>query len=109
MRMAWGTKGWGMNISKTRKGSELTVRVAGELNTSNARELREQLEDEVRPDDTIVFELSELSYVTSAGLRIFMACDDLTGSRHAVILRNVREEIRDILEMTGFDTVLVIE
>lgn len=101
-------RGCYMDISKTREGNVLTVTVVGELNTATSDQLQQELVSEVKPDDTVIFELADLTYITSAGLRALMTCDNLTGRRNAVILRNVRDEIRDILELTGFDSVMTI-
>lgn len=98
-----------MDISKAREGNRLTVTLAGELNTVTAPELQKALENDVGADDTVVFDMTNLTYVTSAGLRILLACDVTTGSRGAVTLRGVCDEIREILEMTAFDTILNIE
>ena len=98
-----------MDITKTREGNQLRITLAGELNTATAPELDAVLADEVKADDTIIFDMTDLVYITSAGLRLLVACDESTGERGAVILRGVREEIREVLEITGFDTVLTIE
>lgn len=98
-----------MDIDMMREGNQLTVTLAGELNTATAPELSAALADEVHADDTIVFDMTDLNYITSAGLRILVVCDVKTGKRGAVVLRGICDEIREILEMTGFDTVFTIE
>lgn len=98
-----------MEISKKREGNQLTITLVGELNTATAPDLEEALADEVKADDIIIFDMTDLSYMTSAGLRLLVACNEATGQRGAVILRGVCDEIREILEVTGFDTVLTIE
>lgn len=98
-----------MDIIKVREGDRLTVTLAGELNTAAAPKLQEALENEVGADDTVVFDLTGLTYITSAGLRVFVACDIATGGRGAVVLRGACGEIREILEITGFDTIFRIE
>ena len=98
-----------MEISKKREGNQLTITLAGELNTATAPDLEEVLADEVKADDIITFDMTELDYMTSAGLRLLVACNEATGERGAVILRGVCDEIREVLEVTGFDTILTIE
>ena len=98
-----------MDISKHREGNLLTVTLAGELNTATAQELQEAIENEVGAEDNIVFDMTDLTYMTSAGLRILVACDEATGERGAITLRGVCDEIREVLEITGFDSVLNIE
>lgn len=98
-----------MEISKKREGNQLTITLVGELNTATAPDLEEVLADEVKADDIITFDMTELDYMTSAGLRLLVACNEATGQRGAVILRGVCDEIREVLEVTGFDTILTIE
>lgn len=98
-----------MDISKKREGNQLSVTLTGELNTVTAPDLEAALENEVKPEDTIVFDLTDLTYMTSAGLRILASCDVKTGERDAVILRGVCDEVREVLEITGFDSVFRIE
>ena len=59
-----------MEISKKREGNQLTITLAGELNTATAPDLEEVLADEVKADDIITFDMTELDYMTSAGLRL---------------------------------------
>ena len=98
-----------MDIGMAREGNQLTVTLAGELNTATAPELEAALADEVKADDTIVFDMTDLTYMTSPGLRILVACDVATGERGAVTLRGVCAEVREVLTITGFDTILAIE
>jgi anti-sigma B factor antagonist len=98
-----------MDINKEREGNRLTVTLAGELNTVTSPGLKEALKDEVKADDTVIFDMTELVYITSAGLRILVACDVETGEHGAVILRGVNDGIRDILEVTGLNAVFRVE
>ena len=98
-----------MDINKTREGSQLTVTLAGELNTVTAPDLEEALADEVGVNDTVVFDMTDLTYMTSAGLRVLAACNEKVGEGGEVILRGVCDEIREVLEVTGFDTMFTVE
>lgn len=98
-----------MDISQTREGNQLTFVLVGELNTVTAPELDAVLEREVKGDDKVIFDMTDLIYITSAGLRVLLACDKMTGEQGSVTLRGVRDEIREVLEITGFDTILTIE
>lgn len=98
-----------MEIYKKREGNLVTITLVGELNTATGPDLDAALSGEVHADDNIVFDMTDLIYMTSVGLRILVACDVKTGSRHAVTLHGVCDEIREVLEMTGFDTIFTIE
>ena len=98
-----------MDISKVRDGNQLTITLVGDLNTATAPELEAAIADEIKADDTVIFDMTNLAYITSAGLRILVACDATTGCRGAVILRGVCDEVREVLEITGFDSIMTIE
>lgn len=54
-----------MEISKKREGNQLTITLAGELNTATAPDLEEVLADEVKADDTIIFDMTASGSTTS--------------------------------------------
>lgn len=98
-----------MIIDKKREGNQLSVTLSGDLNTATAPDLEEALAGEVKVDDIIVFEMADLSYITSAGLRVLAACVNTVGDNGSVIVRGICDEVREVFEVTGFDTVLTIE
>ncbi|MBQ6390368.1 MAG: hypothetical protein IJH88_01940 [Eggerthellaceae bacterium] len=55
-----------MEISKKREGNQLTITLAGELNTATAPDLEEVLADEVKADDTIIFDTTHASGSTTS-------------------------------------------
>lgn len=98
-----------MDTIRRREGDRLTIHLSGELNSATASELEEVLAGEVKPGDTVVFEMADLIYITSSGLRVLIACDAKVGEQGSVILHGVRDEIRMVLVATGFDSILIIE
>lgn len=98
-----------MEISKNREGNQLTVTLTGELNTATAPELEAAIKDDIQVGDTVVFDMTGLTYMTSAGLRILVASEQATGGSGAVTLRGVCKEIRQVIEVTGFDSIFNIE
>ena len=98
-----------MSIAITRTDDLLTVTLEGELNILSAPELERALADELEAVDSVVFDLTEVSYITSAGLRVLLATQQAVQERGSVIVRGACDEILEIFEMTGFDTILVIE
>ena len=63
------------------------------------------------PEDTneLVLDLKELEYVSSAGLRVFLNAQKGMTDKGTMTLKNVNEEIMEVLEMTGFTQILTIE
>ena len=56
---------------------------------------------------SVEFDLADLEYVSSAGLRvILMVQKNMKGN---FVLKNVKPEIMEIFEITGFSDILTIE
>ncbi|MCR5404959.1 MAG: STAS domain-containing protein [Butyrivibrio sp.] len=99
-----------LDIRKERNGSELVVYLKGELDTGTAPKLLKDLEGEYAGVKKLVFEASELTYISSAGLRaILTAMQSLDDEDAPGAIRNVTEAVGDILRATGFDKVLDFE
>lgn len=97
-----------MTINKTKEGSKLTLALEGRLDTTTAPELEKELE----LDDTeeLVFDFSDLMYLSSAGLRVLLAAQKKMSAKDGKMsVRHVNEMIMDIFEATGFVDILTIE
>lgn len=98
-----------MNVTMNRNGKELTVGIEGRLDTVTAPEFEQKLEPQLEGVEKLILDLSELKYISSAGLRVFLSCMKAMDDRGELLVRNVRPEIMDILEVTGFADDLNIE
>ncbi len=99
-----------LDIRKEKNGSELVVYLKGELDTGTAPKLMKELEGEYAGVEKLVFESSELTYISSAGLRaILTAMQSLDDEDAPGVMRNVSDGVKDILRATGFDKVLMFE
>ena len=98
-----------MDIIKKLEGAQLTVILAGELNTVTASELEEAIADDLKTISSIVFDMTDLIFITSAGLRILLFSQQELEGRGGVTVCGACREIREVIEVTGFDTILSIE
>ena len=65
---------------------------------------------EIRDDVmTIEQDMSEVPYISSAGLRVILNADEIMQDRNGIKLIGVNNDVRAILEMTGFYDTLDIE
>lgn len=86
-------------------GEHRGVRVIGELDASTAEILAGALREPLRQDGDLLLDVSELSFVDSAGIRlILVTCEALEG-RGTVILRSPSGMVRRVIELTGIDKV----
>lgn len=94
---------------KTQKIDDiLTISLEGHIDSSNAGLIEEEIDKEIASQGCshLVFDLENLTYISSAGLRIFLRKrKDFADLK----LINVSSEVYEILEMTGFTEMLKVE
>lgn len=96
-----------MKIDFNKKDGELTVVMDGRLDTITAPELELFLGNNYEGTTFLTFSCEKLSYISSAGLRVLLTAHKrMKGSMK---LTNVSELVMEVLEMTGFADVWVIE
>lgn len=72
------------------------------INSDNARQVEQELISiaEGNPDKELAIDANDLAYVSSAGLRVLLKIS--TQMSHPLVVRNVGQELYEILDMTGF-------
>ena len=95
-----------MTLTTEKNGTNLTVRLSGELNTLTAPELSGLLDKELGGVQALTLDFAECDYVSSAGLRVLLATfKQMKAAKGSMSLANVGENFRDVLENTGLDAV----
>ena len=96
-----------MKIDFNKSDRELTVTIDGRLDTITAPELESFLGNNYEGVASLTFDCEKLVYISSAGLRVLLTAHKrMKGSMK---LTNVSELVMEVLEMTGFADVWVIE
>lgn len=98
-----------MTINKVKNKDELIISLSGRLNTSTAPMLEEELKQNLSGIILLVFDLKDLEYVSSAGLRVFLVAQKTMNKQGKMVVRNVNSEIGSVFEMTGFADIITIE
>ena len=98
-----------MEIIKDLNGNQLTLTLVGELNTDTAPYLEEVIKNDLKKAQVLVIDMKDLSYLTSAGLRVLLVAQRIMGTKGEMIIRNANSDILDIFDMTGFNNLLTIE
>ena len=99
-----------MTITKTLNEKELTIALEGRLDTTTSPELENELAQSIEGVESLVFDLRDLEYISSAGLRVLLSSQKKMSQREGEMkVRNVSENIMDIFDITGFTEVLTIE
>ena len=98
-----------MTIEIKRHADEITIEVVGRLDTTTAPALDKAISEDVSDTQHLILDLKGLEYISSAGLRVLLSAQKKLQKNGALTVRSVREEVMEILEMTGFVDVLTIE
>lgn len=98
-----------MDINMTREGTQLTVEVVGRFDSLTYTELEAELENAYEGVELLVMDLGKLEYVSSSGLRTLLGASQTMDEQGKMVVRNVTEPIRKVINMVGFDSVLNIE
>lgn len=99
-----------MDIKQTHDGDRLVVEVSGRLNTNTAPDLETVLQGVISETNDLVLDLGELDYISSAGLRVILSTQKaMNRQKGSLVVRNVKPEIYEVFEMTGFLDFLMIE
>ena len=97
------------NIVKKSEGKCMEICLIGRLDTTTAPQLDEVVKKDLAEREKLVFNLKELEYISSAGLRSLLAAQKLMNKQGSMAIRNASNEIKEIFEVTGFADILTIE
>ena len=92
-----------MNINIEEKDNEIIVKLDGRLDKLSSPELDAELQPIMEKDKNIVFDLKNLIYISSAGLRILLATKKTMKAKGKDIsIINIGDDVKDILVVSGF-------
>lgn len=84
----------------------LVVRAEGPLDSKGAPELEEGLEGKLDDVTGLTVDLWGVSYVSSLGLRLLLSLQKRMFKQGTMRVINVREEVMDLLDATGFTEIM---
>ena len=97
-----------MEIKKEQNGNALTLKIVGRLDAGSAPELSKELTTALNGVTDLTFDLAELKYIASAGLRALLVAQKRMNKQGSMKLINVNEAVMEVLEMTGFASLMTI-
>ena len=86
----------------------LTLIPSGRIDSTNAPDIQAEIDEiaSANPHDAVVLDAEDLSYISSAGLRIVLKLGKTEKNFEVV---NANTEVYDIFDMTGFSEILTIK
>ncbi|MBD5402575.1 STAS domain-containing protein [bacterium] len=99
-----------MTITKNAENGVLTLTLEGRLDTNTAPELEKEIGAELTENvQTLILDLIDLEYISSAGLRVLLASQKKMNKQGNMVVKNANDMIMDVFQVTGFIDILTIE
>ena len=99
-----------MTITKNLQGDKLTISLSGRLDTVTSPDLESELKTALDSAKELIMDFTKLEYISSAGLRVLLSAHKkMDGKGGKMKLININEMVREVLEVTGFMSVLTVE
>lgn len=81
----------------------------GRLDSLTAPKLDTLVRNEINDKTLVVFDLKQLEYISSAGLRVFLYSYKALDNKGKIVVKNCCPVVKDVLDMTGFSSFITIE
>lgn len=97
-----------MEYSVQRDGDKMVCSVMGRIDTNSAPELLEKIDFTDLKE--LVFDLADVDYVFSAGLRVFLQAQKVMNANGGTMkLINLQPSVKEIFDIVGFSGIMDIE
>ena len=97
-----------MNIIKSDDEKMMTVELDGEVDSMTAPRIEAAVFAELEGVTDVIFDLKELEYISSAGLRSLQKLQKAMKAQGNMVIKNVPPDVMEIFKVTGFIRVLRI-
>jgi len=99
-----------MDIYEERKDGFLVLGLEGRLDATNSKMFEDKILAVIDEGERqLVIDLSQLNYVSSAGLRVFLlASKRLSPAGGKLVLCSLQEPVKEVFEIVGFFSILSI-
>ena len=98
-----------MNTTVTFNDNVCTIAISGRIDTLTSADL-EKVFHEVEPKaDKVIFDMTEVEYVSSAGMRVIVSVHRDMLKKDGLVLKGLTKNVSTIINLTGFNKILNIE
>jgi anti-anti-sigma factor len=99
-----------MDISEERKADAVVLALSGKLDATTAKTFEDKILAVINSGaQRLVIDLSQLDYVSSSGLRVFLlAAKRLRTVDGKIVLCSMKDHVRQVFDLAGFSSMLSI-
>lgn len=100
-----------MNATITNNADKILVTLNGRLDTTNVQDFEKQIAELYAPEVlSIEMDCADFTYISSSGLRILLTLQkSMMARKGSLVLLNMRDEIKEVFDMTGFSAIFTIK
>lgn len=99
-----------MEIAITKDGTKTLAKLSGRLDTTNADKFQQDiapLMEEATPD--IEFDCTDMEYTSSQGLRLFLMLQkSVSAKKGTMVMKNMKPQVKEVFDITGFSSIIRI-
>ena len=107
--LIWGRLSLAIAVEIERAGAATIVKLAGRLDGPAAPALDQELVPLVVPGARLVLDMTDLAYVSSAGLRIFLKTSKQAKAVKASLsLFGINDIVQEVFDISGFTAIFAI-
>ena len=98
-----------MTIEIRKNAEEIVLEITGRLDTITAPALDKTINENLGEIKSLILDCKNLEYISSAGLRVLLSTQKKLQQKGTMKIKNVREEVMEVFEITGFVDILTVE
>lgn len=98
-----------LKITISQNGTEYTFTLIGRLDTLTSPDLEDKLDEIIEDAEKLIFDLGQLEYISSAGLRVFVGAAQEMDGKGEMVIRDLTKPVQDVFDVTGFCDAFNIE
>ena len=97
-----------MEIKKFLNDAKLTVKISGRIDTNTSIQLKKEVMGDIEDINNLIFDLDEVTYISSAALRVFLAMGNTMQQQGKMSIINANSDLMDVFKVTGFTEIMDI-
>ncbi len=99
-----------MNIISTDCGTHIRLMVEGRVDTNTSPQFQQAILNAFQKKNDVVIDFLNVPAISSAGLRaLLIGQKTATSKRGSMKLTNVGDVVKNVLDMSGFSSILTVE
>ena len=98
-----------MEIVKEVNGTRLVLKITGRLDMTSSWQLSKEIHANIGGMTELVFDLNDTTYLSSAGIRVFVAASDVMKKQGSMKIVGVNENLMNVFHVIGFTNIMDIQ